>query len=139
MLVSEFIDRTGYRPDADEYKAIEREYNSFRGDKDQFCRAWGKANPTKYGQIWKAQKSAAEHEKEVEKTISIVLKYVSSKKTTTDAIDRDTFTALFANVSDKVKREVIFGLNTWHGFTSGWSCEKWAKYWNLHACCACGW
>ena len=52
MLVSEFIDRTGYQPTAEEYAEIERAYNIFDGDKDKFCRAWCKANPHKAGELW---------------------------------------------------------------------------------------
>ena len=56
MLVSEFIDRTGYQPTAEEYAQIEREYYHFKGDKDAYCRAWAKANPTKAGTLWAAIK-----------------------------------------------------------------------------------
>ena len=56
MLVSEFIDRTGYQPTADEYAEIEQAYYVFDGDKDAFCRAWCKANPHKTGKLWAAIK-----------------------------------------------------------------------------------
>lgn len=51
MLVSEFIDRTGYQPTPDEYADIEQAYYAFAGDKDSFCRAWSKA--TAVWQNWK--------------------------------------------------------------------------------------
>ena len=51
MLVSEFIDRTGYQPTAEEYAEIERAYMRFSGDKDAFCKAWSKANPHKAGTL----------------------------------------------------------------------------------------
>jgi predicted alpha-1,6-mannanase (GH76 family) len=69
MLVSEFIDRTGYQPTAEEYAAIEHEYYHFKGDKDQYCRAWAKANPTKAGTIWKKQKEQARREKVFNKVL----------------------------------------------------------------------
>ena len=56
MLVSEFIDRTGYQPTAEEYAEIEQAYYVFDGDKDAFCRAWSKANPHKAGKLWAAIK-----------------------------------------------------------------------------------
>lgn len=56
MLVSEFIDRTGYQPTAEEYAEIERAYYEYDGDKDKFCRAWSKANPHKAGKLWAAIK-----------------------------------------------------------------------------------
>jgi len=40
MMISEFIERTGYQPDAREYRAIERAYYDFDGDKDAFCAHW---------------------------------------------------------------------------------------------------
>lgn len=52
MLVSEFIDRTGYEPTAEEYADIEEAYYFFKGDKDAYCKAWAKANPHKAGTLW---------------------------------------------------------------------------------------
>lgn len=43
MLMQEFIDRTGYTPDDEEYGLIEQSYYDFNGDKDEFCSAWKKA------------------------------------------------------------------------------------------------
>ena len=76
MLVSEFIDRTGYRPTAEEYAEIENEYNNFKGDKDAFCRAWKRVNPTKAGQIERARKKA----ERTEKVFQIALKSVRAYK-----------------------------------------------------------
>ena len=76
MLLSEFIARTGYQPTADEYAEIENEYNNFNGDKDKFCRAWKRANPTKAGQIERARKKA----ERTEKVFNIALKAVRAYK-----------------------------------------------------------
>ena len=40
MMMSEFIERTGFEPTAEEYAEIEEAYYSFDGDKDAFCRHW---------------------------------------------------------------------------------------------------
>lgn len=40
MLMSEFIDRTGFTPTYEEYRKIEESYYSFDGDKDAFCKAF---------------------------------------------------------------------------------------------------
>lgn len=40
MMMSEFIERTGFQPTADEYKQIEDAYYAFNGDKDAFCKAF---------------------------------------------------------------------------------------------------
>lgn len=40
MMMSEFIDRTGLEPTAEEYEKIEEEYYNFDGDKDAFCADW---------------------------------------------------------------------------------------------------
>lgn len=38
MMMSEFIDRTGFEPTAKEYAKIEEAYYDFDGDKDAFAR-----------------------------------------------------------------------------------------------------
>ena len=40
MMRSEFIERTGYEPDFEEYGFIEESYYEFNGNKDEFCKAW---------------------------------------------------------------------------------------------------
>ena len=42
MMMSEFIDRTGFEPTAKEYAKIEEDYYDFDGDKDAFCKAFVK-------------------------------------------------------------------------------------------------
>ena len=42
MIMSEFIERTGYNPGADEYHYIEESYYEFPGNKDEFCKRWKK-------------------------------------------------------------------------------------------------
>ena len=40
MMRSEFIERTSYEPNADEYEMIEQSYYEFDGNKDEFCKQW---------------------------------------------------------------------------------------------------
>lgn len=40
MMMSEFIDRTGFEPTYEEYRKIEEAYYEFNGDKDAFCKAF---------------------------------------------------------------------------------------------------
>lgn len=42
MMMSEFIDCTGFEPTAKEYAKIEEAYYDFDGDKDAFCKAFVK-------------------------------------------------------------------------------------------------
>lgn len=42
MLMSEFIERTGYEPSNEEYSLIEESYYNFDGNKDNFCKQWMK-------------------------------------------------------------------------------------------------
>lgn len=44
MMMSEFIDRTGFEPTAKEYAKIEEAYYDFDGDKDTFCSQIGAAS-----------------------------------------------------------------------------------------------
>ena len=43
MMYKEFTERTGFYPDTNMYAAIEDAYNEFKGDKNEFCKAY-KAN-----------------------------------------------------------------------------------------------
>lgn len=40
MMMSEFTERTGYKPSSEEYHFIEESYYDFPGDKDAFCKQW---------------------------------------------------------------------------------------------------
>ena len=40
MMMSEFIERTGFEPTYEEYEAIEELYYNFDGNKDEFCAKW---------------------------------------------------------------------------------------------------
>lgn len=40
MMISEFIERTGFEPTAAEYEKIEDAYYNFDGNKDEFCKVW---------------------------------------------------------------------------------------------------
>ena len=42
MMLSEFVERTGFHPLAFEYEKIEEAYYNFEGDKDAFCKAYKK-------------------------------------------------------------------------------------------------
>lgn len=42
MMMSEFIERTGYEPTYEEYHYIEESYYEFPGNKDEFCKQWKK-------------------------------------------------------------------------------------------------
>jgi len=97
MLVSEFIERTGYQPTAEEYAEIENEYNNFNGDKDKFCRAWKRVNPTKGGQIERARKKA----ERTEKVFQIALKSVRAYKGNDPWKDTSQIDAY--NIIDKYK------------------------------------
>ena len=80
MLVSEFIDRTGYQPSAEEYAEIEQAYYVFDGDKDAFCRAWCKANPHKAGTLWAAIKEQQRLGKVFDKVAEFVRKCKSKRE-----------------------------------------------------------
>ncbi len=47
MMLSEFIERTGFEPTADEYAKIEDAYYDFDGGKDAFCKAFVEDNGEK--------------------------------------------------------------------------------------------
>ena len=53
MMISEFIERTGFEPTASEYVKIEESYYDFNGNKDEFCKAFVKNGGEK--KIYKAR------------------------------------------------------------------------------------
>lgn len=79
MLMSEFIDRVGYQPTADEYAEIEQAYYVFDGDKDAFCKAWAKANPHKAGKLWAAIKENDRIGKVFDKLVRHIVMYAKKK------------------------------------------------------------
>ena len=40
MMMTEFVERTGFEPTVEEYREIEEAYYSFEGDKNAFCKHW---------------------------------------------------------------------------------------------------
>lgn len=123
MLVSEFIERTGYQPTADEYAVIENEYNNFDGDKDKFCRAWKRVNPTKAGQIERARKKA----ERTEKVFQIVLKSVRAYKGSDPWQDTSLFDVYDIIEKKKITaEELATACNTLYecGYTFGLDCNQ---------------
>lgn len=53
MMISEFIERTGFEPTASEYAKIEKAYCDFNDNKDEFCKAFVKNGGEK--RIYKAR------------------------------------------------------------------------------------
>lgn len=123
MLLSEFIQRTGYQPTADEYAVIENEYNNFNGDKDAFCRAWKRVNPTKAGQIERERKKA----ERTEKVFQIALKEVRKYKGTDPWADTSLFDVY--DIMDRKRvtaEELATACNTLYecGHTFGLDCNQ---------------
>ena len=76
MLLSEFVDRVGYQPTAEEYAEIEQAYYVFDGDKDAFCRAWSRANPHKAGKL----RAAIKEQERLSKVFDNVANFVRKSK-----------------------------------------------------------
>ena len=134
MLTNEFTARTGYTPTAEEWETITANYNEFPGDKDAFCAAWCKLYPTKAGQIDRERKEAERRERETERVINWVSRFV--RRHDGQAIDREAFEVIAAKFNRLTFKFNVFKLKDWHGITAGWSCEMWRNYWALHSACA---
>lgn len=65
MMKSEFIERTGFEPTAEEYEVIEEEYMGCDIDKDQFCKEW-----KKNGGIQRLSRQRARRIEELEEKIA---------------------------------------------------------------------
>lgn len=74
MMISEFIERTGVTPTAEEYAVIEEQYYVFPGDKDAFCRAWCKVNGKRVNDAKQARKEGEEKEKVSDRLWAIINK-----------------------------------------------------------------
>ena len=77
MMISEFIERTGYEPSFEEYKHIEDSYYEFDGNKDEFCKWWKKASKTgEWAKELKLrqtiEKLEAQHTEETRKTAETI-------------------------------------------------------------------
>lgn len=139
MLVSEFIDRTGYRPSAEEYADIEQAYYVFDGDKDVYCRAWCKANPHKAGKL----REAIKEQERLSKVFDRVCKYV--RKVTCKETDRwwydmtshmwweycNTMADVCKCKDRQELRTMVKRLRDAHGITSSWSSQRWEYFWQL--------
>lgn len=74
MMISEFTERTGVTPTAEEYAVIEEQYYVFPGDKDAFCRAWCKVNGKRVNDAKQARKEREEKDKSTDRLLSIIHK-----------------------------------------------------------------
>lgn len=99
MMMSEFIERTGFEPTADEYEQIECAYYDFDGDKDAFCKAF-----VKNGGELKVYKARAE---EIARLRSQMIEVEKQYKK--DVADRDR---RIANLETELDRELV-----WHPAT----------------------
>ena len=69
MMRSEFIERTGFDPTADEYAEIEAQYMESDLDKDKFCAKWKRD-----GGIIRYANVRRKHTEELERTLASVNK-----------------------------------------------------------------
>lgn len=58
MLQSEFYERTGCSVSPEEFERIHDNYMAFDGNKDEFCRAWKRANPATVKEAKEAKEKA---------------------------------------------------------------------------------
>lgn len=143
MLVSEFIDRTGYQPTAEEYAGIEQAYYVFEGDKDAFCRAWCRANPHKTGTLWAAIKQQQRIGKVFDRLANYFCRLKMTKEQAQDVYYRSNYAgrmyiveALRKKVKAKSREELRYlvkRLSTAAAITSSWDAGKWEYFWNIFA------
>lgn len=145
MLVSEFIDRTGYQPTAEEYAEIEQAYYVFDGDKDAFCKAWSKANPHKAGKLWAAIKEQEREGKVFDRLCAIIRRMKKADYTKVwelqQSHDYDGQRLFVREIGERIKsagwketRDMIDRLEKSCAITSCWSSQQWEffrliQYW----------
>ena len=139
MLVSEFIDRVGYQPSAEEYAEIERAYMRFSGDKDAFCKAWAKANPHKAGTLWAAIKENERQGKVFDHLCAIIRRMKKADYLKVwdlqQSHDYDGQRMFIREIGERIKsagwkelREMIDRLERSHAITSSWNSNQWEYF-----------
>lgn len=74
MLISEFVERTGITPNADEWDSINEVYNNADCDKDEFCALWCKMNAKRVEKAKEVKKVAEKEAQHIEWLWNIVKK-----------------------------------------------------------------
>lgn len=138
MLVSEFIDRTGYQPSAEEYAEIERAYMRFAGNKDEFCKEWCNQNPDKASELDRIRKKHEYISGQEERTIGRVLKHIWKRTNHGEKISREQFAELIKGLDGEIARRTIKSMKDWHGITQSWQGSVWQNYWQVFECVAYG-
>lgn len=138
MLVQEFIDRTGYKPSAEEYADIEQAYYVFDGDKDAFCRAWSRANPHKAGTYTAAVKESQRKSRVFDNLVEHIIKYAKRKVFDPNMLYYMNYADRSAHVDFVCSRvgakdcwelnHMLNELNRANAVTSGWSPRTWEYY-----------
>lgn len=138
MLLSEFIDRVGYQPTAEEYAEIEQAYYVFDGDKDAFCRAWRKANPHKAGTLWAKIAENERVSKVFDKLVAHIVRYAKRKDFNPDMLysmnyrdraEHVDFVVDKVGARDRVDLWRVFqSLKLANAVHSGWSPRTWSYY-----------
>ena len=138
MLVSEFIERTGYQPTAEEYETIERAYMRFVGNKDEFCREWCKKNADLAGQLDRIRKKQEYVSRQEEKTIARVQKYIWKRTNHGEKLTKEQFNELIQGIDKKIACSTIKSMKDWRGVTQNWQGSVWNNYWQIFECVCYG-
>lgn len=138
MLVSEFIDRTGYQPTAEEYETIERAYMRFAGDKDEFCREWCKKNADLAGQLDRIRKKQAYVSEQEDKTIARVQRHIWKRTNHGEKLSREQFASLIGGLDREIACNTIKKMKDWRGITQNWQGSVWTNYWQIFECVSYG-
>lgn len=134
MLVSEFIERTGYQPTAEEYETIERAYMRFVGNKDEFCKEWCKKNADLAGQLDRIRKKQEYVSGQEEKTIARVQKHIWKRTNHGEKLTNEQFNKLIQGIDKDIACSTIKNMKDWRGITQNWQGSVWNNYWQIVEC-----
>lgn len=138
MLLSEFIERTGYQPTAEEYQAIENDYMRFEMDKDAYCRIWCKKHPDLAGQIDRIRKKQEYVSGQEEKTIARVQRHIWKRTNHGEKLTREQFAELISGLDKEIACSTIKKMKDWRGITQNWQGSVWNNYWQIFECVCYG-
>lgn len=137
MLVQEFVDRTGYMPNAEEWEHINYMYTNCDVDKDDFCRHWCACNRSKQGSHFRA----CREQERLSDVFDRVARFVVRCKNTRDDFyymdycqQQDFMDAMQKRTKCKDRRELKDMLRRLHNadaVRSGWGARTYDLFFQL--------
>ena len=139
MLLSEFINLSGYFPTENEFETINESYMNSDLNKREFCAIWCKINRKKVLETRAQKKESERIFKETERITAKILKYCRNKKVEIfHTVTESEFIELFHGTDKKVLERTIFDFPKWKGINHDFEPANWDRFRQIHTAAAYG-